>query len=82
MCKGAPARTFLVWSAHSRRRELKEHAHEAANAVRPRGAGRGARYAPGGRRHLHAAKNVGRGYGAELATYIVEEGKPLVVLAK
>src|SRR5688500_2012519 len=30
----------------------------------------------------HAAKNVGTGNGAELATYIVEKGKPLVVLAK
>lgn len=30
----------------------------------------------------HAAKNVGSGNGAELATYIVEKGKPLVVLAK
>jgi quercetin dioxygenase-like cupin family protein len=31
---------------------------------------------------VHAAKNVGSGNGAELATYIVEKGKPLVVLAK
>ena len=31
---------------------------------------------------IHAAKNVGSGNGAELATYIVEKGKPLVVLAK
>ncbi len=31
---------------------------------------------------IHAAKNVGRGNGAELATYIVEKGKPLVVMAK
>jgi quercetin dioxygenase-like cupin family protein len=31
---------------------------------------------------IHAAKNVGSGKAAELATYIVEEGKPLVVLAK
>jgi len=30
---------------------------------------------------IHAAKNVGRGQGAELATYIVEKDKPLVVLA-
>lgn len=30
----------------------------------------------------HAAKNVGSGNGAELATYIVEKGKPLVVLAR
>ena len=30
----------------------------------------------------HAAKNVGAGNGAELATYIVEKGKPLVVMAK
>ena len=30
----------------------------------------------------HGAKNVGSGKGAELATYIVEKGKPLVVLAK
>ena len=30
----------------------------------------------------HAAKNVGTGNAAELATYIVEKGKPLVVLAK
>ena len=31
---------------------------------------------------IHAAKNVGTGHGAELATYIVEKGKPLVVMAK
>jgi quercetin dioxygenase-like cupin family protein len=31
---------------------------------------------------IHAAKNVGSGNGAELATYIVEKGKTLVVLAK
>jgi quercetin dioxygenase-like cupin family protein len=31
---------------------------------------------------IHAAKNVGTGNAAELATYIVEKGKPLVVLAK
>ena len=30
----------------------------------------------------HAVKNVGNGNAAELATYIVEKGKPLVVLAK
>jgi quercetin dioxygenase-like cupin family protein len=29
----------------------------------------------------HAAKNVGSGNGAELATYVVEKGKPLVMLA-
>jgi quercetin dioxygenase-like cupin family protein len=29
---------------------------------------------------IHAAKNVGTGNAAELATYIVEKGKPLVVL--
>ena len=31
---------------------------------------------------IHAAKNVGSGPGAELATYVVEKGKPLVVLVK
>ncbi|HEY7445107.1 MAG TPA: cupin domain-containing protein [Candidatus Binatia bacterium] len=31
---------------------------------------------------VHAAKNVGRGNGAELATYVVEKGKPLVVMVK
>ena len=31
---------------------------------------------------IHSAKNVGSGNGVELATYIVEKGKPLVVLAK
>ena len=31
---------------------------------------------------VHAAKNVGSGNGAELATYIVEKGKPLVVVVK
>lgn len=30
----------------------------------------------------HGAKNVGGGKGSELATYIVEKGKPLVVAAK
>jgi quercetin dioxygenase-like cupin family protein len=32
-------------------------------------------------RTLHSAKNVGRTNGAELATYIVDKGKPLVVMA-
>ena len=31
---------------------------------------------------IHAAKNVGSGNGAELATYVVQKGKPLVVLVK
>jgi quercetin dioxygenase-like cupin family protein len=31
---------------------------------------------------IHSAKNVGRGKGAELATYIVEKGKPLVTVVK
>ena len=31
---------------------------------------------------IHSAKNVGSGKGAELATYIVEKGKPLIMLAK
>jgi quercetin dioxygenase-like cupin family protein len=29
---------------------------------------------------VHAAKNVGRQQGAELATYIVEKGKPLLTV--
>ena len=29
---------------------------------------------------IHAAKNVGSGPGAELATYVVEKGKPLVTV--
>ena len=31
---------------------------------------------------VHAAKNVGSGNGAELATYFVEKGKPLVEIVK
>jgi quercetin dioxygenase-like cupin family protein len=31
---------------------------------------------------IHAAKNVGSGNGAELATYVVEKGKPLLTLVK
>lgn len=31
---------------------------------------------------IHWVKNVGSGNGAELATYVVEKGKPLIVLAK
>ena len=31
---------------------------------------------------VHAARNTGSVNGAELATYIVEKGKPLVVMAK
>lgn len=31
---------------------------------------------------IHAARNVGSGNGAELATYIVEKGKPLLVMVK
>lgn len=31
---------------------------------------------------IHAATNIGKDQASELATYIVEKGKPLVVLAK
>lgn len=31
---------------------------------------------------IHAVRNVGRGNGTELATYIVEKGKPLVTPAE
>ena len=31
---------------------------------------------------IHAAKNVGTGNATELATYIVEKGKPILVLAE
>ena len=31
---------------------------------------------------IHAVKNTGKANAAELATYIVEKGKPLLVLAK
>ena len=31
---------------------------------------------------IHSARNVGTGRGRELATYIVEKGKPLLVLSK
>jgi quercetin dioxygenase-like cupin family protein len=31
---------------------------------------------------IHAAKNVGTARGSELATYVVEKGKPLVTLAE
>jgi quercetin dioxygenase-like cupin family protein len=31
---------------------------------------------------IHSAKNVGSGTGAELATYVVDKGKPLVVPAE
>ena len=31
---------------------------------------------------IHAARNVGSGNGAELATYVVEKGKPLVVIVQ
>jgi quercetin dioxygenase-like cupin family protein len=31
---------------------------------------------------VHAAKNVGKDNGAELATYFVEKGKPLVTVVK
>jgi quercetin dioxygenase-like cupin family protein len=30
----------------------------------------------------HSAKNVGQTYAAELATYVVEKGKPLITLVK
>ena len=31
---------------------------------------------------VHSVKNIGRGNGAELATYVVEKGKPLLLPAK
>ena len=37
-------------------------------------------FVPAGK--IHSARNVGSGQGAELATYIVEKGKPLITLVK
>ena len=34
-------------------------------------------FAPAGA--VHSVKNIGSGNGAELATYVVEKGKPLIV---
>jgi quercetin dioxygenase-like cupin family protein len=31
---------------------------------------------------VHSAKNIGTGVGAELATYVVEKGKPLITIVK
>jgi quercetin dioxygenase-like cupin family protein len=31
---------------------------------------------------IHSARNLGAGHAAELATYVVEKGKPLLTLAK
>ena len=31
---------------------------------------------------VHSVKNVGSGKGAELATYVVEKGKPIITLVK
>jgi quercetin dioxygenase-like cupin family protein len=31
---------------------------------------------------IHSARNVGSGNGAELATYLVEKGKPLILMEK
>ena len=31
---------------------------------------------------IHSAKNIGSGNGAELATYVVEKGKPLITYVK
>jgi quercetin dioxygenase-like cupin family protein len=31
---------------------------------------------------IHAVRNVGAGNGAELATYVIEKGKPFIVLAE
>jgi quercetin dioxygenase-like cupin family protein len=31
---------------------------------------------------IHAVKNLGSGDAAELATYVVEKGKPLIVLVE
>ena len=33
-------------------------------------------------RTIHSAKNIGKGNAAELATYIVEKGKPLLVMSE
>ena len=40
----------------------------------------GVLFIPAGARH--AARNVGSGPGVELATYVVEKGKPLITLAR
>jgi mannose-6-phosphate isomerase-like protein (cupin superfamily) len=33
-------------------------------------------------RAIHAVRNVGSGNAADLATYVVEKGKPLITLAE
>ena len=43
---------------------------------------RGSNHVYRSKRTVHAAKNVGNDNAAELATYIVEKGKPLVTLVK
>ena len=50
-------------------------------------AGKPVRLAPGGVLFIpagviHSAKNIGRGHAVELATYVVEKGRPLVVPAR
>jgi quercetin dioxygenase-like cupin family protein len=37
-------------------------------------------FVPAGK--VHSVKNIGSGNGAELATYVVEKGKPLIVIIK
>ncbi len=37
-------------------------------------------FVPAGK--IHTGKNVGSGNGAELATYVVEKGKPLITVVK
>ena len=37
-------------------------------------------FIPAGR--IHAARNIGKGNGAELATYVVEKGKPLLEIVR
>ena len=59
-------------------RGLLEYQVEGQPAVRLKPGG--VLFIPAGK--VHSAKNVGRGRAEELATYIVEKGKPLVTIVK
>jgi quercetin dioxygenase-like cupin family protein len=61
---------------HRQRQRLK---HETKRSLLPLKAG-DVLFIPYGT--IHAVKNVGTGNASELATYIVEKGRPLVVSAK
>ena len=79
-CTGSGVRQALTSWAGARLCPRRHTGVSARGQTTGDAQGRQGLYIPAGT--IHAAKNVGSGNGAEIARYVVEKGKPLVVMVK